>query len=511
MIRDTAFEDFRRAASAGESLPVVREFTADTLTPVVAFAAIQRPPFGFLFESLVGGEQWARYTFLGTEPSAVWRYRDGAAECWTADAGWRAAGPAPDPVTHIAGQVRQRQVRRLHGLPRFLGGAVGCLAYDAVRAFERLPGGPADDLGTPDAVFMIAETVLIFDNAFGRAMAVTTTPLPEGDAASVRRAYDAAVERLERLQERLTSPPVLEPLALAAPPRPAASSPYPPERFLRDIRVLKTHIAAGDIFQAVLSRRLDVPCAAQPLQVYRALRTLNPAPYLYHLALDDSTIVGSSPEVLVRLEEGIVTVRPIAGTRPRGETVDDDRALAEALRRDPKELAEHAMLVDLGRNDVGRVAAFGSVRVTADRQLERYSHVQHLVSEVRGDLRPGLDAEHVLRACFPAGTVTGAPKLRAMELLDGLEPTRRGAYAGAVGYLGWGATAMDTALAIRTAVLRDGTAHVQAGAGIVADSDPDREFAETEHKVSGVLAALALAGSRPSQAGGIFPARETQP
>ncbi|MDH4043167.1 MAG: chorismate-binding protein, partial [Gemmatimonadota bacterium] len=401
--------------------------------------------------------------------------------------------------------------RRVHGLPRFLGGAVGCLAYDAVRAFERLPGGPTDDLRMPDAVFMMAETVLIFDNAFGRAMAVTTTPPPERDPAAVRRAYDVAVDRLEHLRARLTHPPALAPLALATPPRPATTSPYPPERFLQGVRDLKAHIAAGDIFQAVLARRLDVPCAAPPLQVYRALRTLNPAPYLYHLTLDDTTIVGSSPEVLVRLDDGIVTVRPIAGTRPRGETADDDRALAEALRADPKELAEHAMLVDLGRNDVGRVAAFGSVRVTADRHLERYSHVQHLVSEVRGDLGPGRDAEHVLRACFPAGTVTGAPKLRAMELLDGLEPTRRGAYAGAVGYLGWGATAMDTAIAIRTAVLRHGTAHVQAGAGIVADSDPEREFAETEHKASGVLAALALAGSRPPPAGGIFPARETQP
>lgn len=511
MIRDTTFEDFRAAARDGMAMPVVREFTADTLTPVAAFAAVHRPPFGFLLESLVGGERWARYTFLGTEPSCAWRYRAGSADRWTAADGWRPAGAAPDPIAHVAAQVRGRLVRRVPGLPRFVGGAVGYLACDTVRAFERLGPGPADDVGLPDALFLIADTVLIVDNAFGRALAVTTIPPPAGGPDAVRRAYDAALTRVEGLMARVAQPPVLAPLLPGTAPLPEATSPYPPDRFLEGVTRLKTHIAAGDIFQAVLSRRLDLACAAPPLQVYRALRTLNPAPYLYHLALDDLAIVGSSPEVLVRLEERGVTVRPIAGTRPRGRTEDEDVDLAAALRGDPKELAEHAMLVDLGRNDVGRVAAYGSVRVTADRSLERYSHVQHLVSEVRGDLRPGLDAEHVLRACFPAGTVSGAPKLRALELLDTLEPTRRGPYAGAVGYLGWGAGTMDTAITIRTAVLHRGLAHVQAGAGIVADSDPERELAETEHKASGVLAALALAGSRPLPAGGIFPARENQP
>jgi anthranilate synthase component 1 len=360
-------------------------------------------------------------------------------------------------------------------------------------------------------MFLLADTVLIFDNAFGRAMAVTTVPVPAGGEAAVRAAYDAAAARVETLLLRLAHPPALAPLALASPAAPVATSPYPEEDFLAGVRTLKAHIAAGDIFQGVLSRRLDIPTSVPPLQVYRALRTLNPAPYLYHLALDDLAIVGSSPEVLVRLEDGVVTVRPIAGTRPRGATPDEDAALGAALRADPKELAEHAMLVDLGRNDVGRVARFGSVQVTTDRELERYSHVQHLVSEVRGTVRDGLDAEHVLRACFPAGTVTGAPKVRAMELLDGLEPTRRGPYAGAVGYIGWGAATLDTAIAIRTAVLRRGMAHVQVGAGIVADSDPERELAETAHKASAVLAALALAGSRPLGAGDIFPPLETHP
>jgi anthranilate synthase component 1 len=510
-VRDTTFEDFRRAAREGISLPVVREFTADTLTPVAAFAAIHRPPFGFLLESLVGGERWARYTFVGTEPAAAWRYRAGRADHWTRAGGWRAEELAPDPLAHIAARVRARRVADVPGLPRFLGGAVGYLGYDVVRAFERLGDGPPDDLGLPDAVFLLAETVLIVDNAFGRALVVTTVDAPAGGDAAVRSAYDAALERIADLLERLSTPPALAPLPLVAGPEPAAVSPCSDDRYRDGVRRLLEHIGAGDIFQAVLARRLDLPCAAPPLQVYRALRTLNPAPYLYHLALDDLAVVGSSPEVLVRLEEGAVTVRPIAGTRPRGRTPEEDADLAAALRADPKELAEHAMLVDLGRNDVGRVARFGSVRLTADRVLERYSHVQHLVSEIRGLVRPGLDAEHVLRACFPAGTVTGAPKIRAMTLLDELEPTRRGPYAGAVGYLGWGGSTMDTAIAIRTAILRAGLAHVQVGAGIVADSDPERELAETAHKASGVVAAIALAQSRAPRAADIFPPREEQP
>jgi anthranilate synthase component 1 len=317
------------------------------------------------------------------------------------------------------------------------------------------------------------------------------------------------VTRLDALLDRLNHPAPLPPLPLLPQPPslPSLTSPYPPEEFLRGVEAIQEHIRAGDVFQAVLSRRQDVPCAAPPFQVYRALRALNPAPYLYHLELDGLAIVGSSPEVLVRVEDGEVTVRPIAGTRPRGLTEEDDQRLAEALRSDAKELAEHAMLVDLGRNDVGRVAAFGTVRVTAHHVLERYSHVQHLVSEVRGRLRPGLDALDALRAAFPAGTVTGAPKVRAMQVLDGLEPARRGPYAGAVGYVGWGAATLDTAITIRTAVLSGGRAHVQAGAGIVADSDPARELAETEAKARAVLAALALAGSRPAQPDGILARR----
>ncbi len=508
MIRDTSFATFRAAARSGSRTPVVREFAADTLTPVTAFAALARPPFGFLLESLVGGERWARYTFLGTEPSTAFRYRGTRVDQWGPETGWQPAGEAADPIAHIAAWLRARPSVAVPELPRFTGGAVGYLGYDVARRLERLPHAPPDDLGLPDALFVIADTVLIFDNAFGRAIVVATThPSAAADDRALRRAYDTALAGIARLLDRLTHPPVLPPFALGPAPDITVSAPYPDERFVQDVAVIQEHIRAGDVFQAVLSQRLDVADAPEPLQVYRALRTLNPAPYLYHLMLDDLTIVGSSPEVLVRVEDGAVTVRPIAGTRPRGTTPGDDARLGEHLRRDPKELAEHAMLVDLGRNDVGRVARFGSVRVTADRVLERYSHVQHLVSEIRGTLRAGCDAEHALRACFPAGTVSGAPKVRAMEILDTLEPTRRGPYGGAVGYLGWGATTLDTAITIRTALLAGGRAHVQAGAGIVADSDPARELAETQSKAHAVLAALALARSHPLPSGDIFPPR----
>jgi anthranilate synthase component 1 len=380
------------------------------------------------------------------------------------------------------------------GLPRFTGGAVGYLGYDFVRTMESLPDGPADDLGLPDAVFMVADTLVIIDNTFGRALLLATTNVPANPTdAELRRHYEFALERIDVLLGRLTQPPKLAPLSLDPTASLQTDSPYSREDFERDVTRIQEYIAAGDVFQAVLSRRQDVTVTADPLTVYRALRALNPAPYLYFLQLDDIAIAGSSPEVLVRIEDGEITVRPIAGTRPRGSAQQEDARLSMELLADEKELAEHAMLVDLGRNDVGRVAEYGSVHVTEDRVIERYSQVQHIVSEVRGRLRPEFDAVAALKACFPAGTVTGAPKVRAMEILDSLEPTRRGPYAGAVCYLGWGGINLDTAIAIRTAILTGSKAHVQAGAGIVADSVPAREFEETENKAGAVLRALALA------------------
>jgi anthranilate synthase component I len=342
---------------------------------------------------------------------------------------------------------------------------------------------------------MIADSLVILDNLFGRAIVVVNVEVPAGAApALLGRLYDAAELRLDELVARLGDTHHLAPLGIrdGVAPVPTVSR-YPREAFERDVARILEYIQAGDTFQTVLSRRQDAPGTADPLRLYRYLRALNPAPYLFYLALDDFALVGSSPEVLVRVENGEVTVRPIAGTRPRGSTPAEDEALARTLLTDEKERAEHMMLVDLGRNDVGRVAQYGTVRVTDLLTIERYSHVQHLVSEVRGRLREGYDALDVFKACFPAGTVTGAPKVRAMEIIDELEPERRGPYAGAVGYVGWGAVNLDTAIAIRAAaVLRDRVA-VQAGAGIVADSDPAREFAETEAKAQAVLRALALA------------------
>src|SRR5256885_2998402 len=485
---------FLECAKHGGIVPVTREVVTDADTPVAAFAKIARPPFAFLLESLVGGERWARYTFLGTEPREAWRYRGPRVERWTPAAGWEHAGDTTDPITHLAERMRALPTIAVPGLPRFMGGAVGYLGYDLVRTIERLPQSPPDTLDVPDAVVMIADSLVILDNVFGRAIVVANVEVPaQASAAQRLRLYDAAQERLDALITRLGTTHQLAPLSLdgGAALQPQARDSK--SEFERDVERIRAYIAAGDVFQAVLSRRQIVAGAVDPLRLYRYLRALNPAPYLFYLALDDVTFVGSSPEVLVRVEGNEVTVRPIAGTRPRGATPVEDEALAASLRGDAKELAEHRMLVDLGRNDVGRVAQYGTVRVTESLQVERYSHVQHLVSEVRGQLQDGYDALDVFRACFPAGTVSGAPKVRAMEIIDELEPERRGPYAGAVGYVGWGATTMDTCIAIRSALVLNDRVVVQAGAGIVADSEPAREFAETEAKAQAVLRALALA------------------
>jgi len=486
---------FLERAKHGGIVPVIREVVTDADTPVAAFAKIARPPFAFLLESLVGGERWARYTFLGTEPREAWRYRGQQIERWTPAAGWSQAGQTPDPIAHLADRMRALPSLAVPGLPRFMGGAVGYLGYDLVRSIERLPASPPDTLGVPDAVVMIADSLVILDNVFGRAIVVANVEVPPTASPAQRlRLYDGAQERLDTLIARLGATHQLRPLGLEdSGHKLRPESQYPRAAFERDVEKIRDYIAAGDVFQAVLSRRQVVPGAVDPLRLYRYLRALNPAPYLFHLALDDVTFVGSSPEVLVRVEGDEVTVRPIAGTRPRGATPAEDEALAVSLREDAKELAEHRMLVDLGRNDVGRVAQYGTVRVTESLQVERYSHVQHLVSEVRGQLKDGYDALDVFRACFPAGTVSGAPKVRAMEIIDELEPERRGPYAGAVGYVGWGATTLDTCIAIRSALVLKDRVVVQAGAGIVADSEPAREFAETEAKAQAVLRALALA------------------
>jgi anthranilate synthase component 1 len=486
------FDEFLAHAREATLVPVALEFLFDTETAVSAYHKLARPPFGFLLESVVGGERWARYTFLGTEPRAAWKLTGRTVHHWTPAAGWEDRGPSDDPLGEFDRLLRAHVPARVPGLPRFWGGAVGFFGYDTVRLIERLPDAPADDLGLPDALFMLTGTVVAVDNLFGRAHAIAAVETAGADDAELRRRYDAASAEVAALVRRLHDATGPEPLALA---RQAAADPDFASTVTRagfEASVLRAqeYIRAGDAFQIVVSQRLTVPLRVPPFDLYRALRTLNPSPYLFFLELDGFELVGSSPETMVRLEDGRVTVRPIAGTRRRGRDAAEDAALAADLLADRKERAEHLMLLDLGRNDVGRVARYGTVAVPERMEVERYSHVLHMVSTVEGELRPGLSAVDVFRASFPAGTVSGAPKVRAMEIIDELETTRRGPYAGAAGYFAYGGDAMDTAIAIRTVVAEGGNAHVQAGAGVVADSDPAAEYEETLNKARALLRAV---------------------
>ncbi len=493
------FDRFRDLAADGGLVPVRREFLFDTDTAVTAYHKLARPPFGFLLESVVGGEKWARYTFLGTAPRSAWRLdAGGLVRRWTPDGGWGEAEQMADPLDHLETLLRRRRPVQVPGLPRFIGGAVGYLSYDVVRYIERLPHPPPDDRELPEALLVFTDVVLAIDNLSGRALAIALVDTDGApDADELRRRYRESIVKLDDVVHRLQSGDPPPPLELA--PRAGEAefeSSYTPEAFREDVDRIREYIHAGDAFQVVLSQRLSMPLRARPFDLYRALRSTDPSPYLYFLELDGLAIVGSSPEVLVRVEEGRVTLRPIAGTRPRGGTAEEDRRLAEELLNDRKELAEHLMLVDLGRNDVGRVARFGTVEVPEYMEIELYSSVLHLVSQVEGTLRDGLTAMDVFRACFPAGTVSGAPKIRAMEIIDSLEPVRRGPYAGAVGYFAYGGEGMDTAIAIRTLLARDDVAEVQAGAGIVADSVPAGEFEETLAKARALLEVVRMVGSR---------------
>jgi anthranilate synthase component I len=488
------YTTFLKLARQGTLIPVARSFLFDADTAVTAYHKLRQPPFGFLLESLIGGETWARYTFVGTAPRSAWRLEAGGrVSDWTPAAGWTEARTVADPLAELDALLQSAQPVAVPGLPRFFGGAVGYLGYDVIRYIERLPAAPPDALALPEALLVFTDTVLAIDNVYGRAHAVTTAEVAGiADEAGLRQCYDDAVARVDAVVRALAERPGPGPVELAADTADVAfESSYTRAAFEADVARIRGYIDAGDAFQVVLSQRLSLPLAREPLALYRALRALNPSPYLFFLELDGVALVGSSPEVLVRVEDGTVTVRPIAGTRPRGASPEEDARLAAELEADPKERAEHLMLVDLGRNDVGRVARFGSVRVPAFMSVETYSHVLHLVSQVEGELRAGLSAVDVFRACFPAGTVSGAPKIRAMEIIDELEPVRRGVYAGAVGYFAYGGRTMDTAIAIRTLVAADGTAHVQAGAGIVADSDPAAEYEETLAKARALLRVLA--------------------
>ena len=495
----TAFRELaQRATAAGAAalVPVWRDYLLDTDTPVAVFAKLREPPFAFLLESApAGGETWARYTFLGTAPRSAWRLRDGAVEDWTPDHGWHNPRRPGDPLDDLDKLLRRYPPAKVPELGEFWSGAVGFFGYDVVRYIERLPHPPARARALtdiPDALFVFTSALVIIDNLRGQARIVVGVQVDQGVTdAALRIAYEEAESEIATTIARIRGPSALQPLDFPPMAEPTVGrSNYEREKFLNDVDRIKEYIVAGDAFQVLLARRIDVPYDFSSDSLYRALRAINPSPYMYHLVLDGLEIVGSSPELLVRVERKRVTVRPIAGTRPRGKTAEEDDALMEELRADEKERAEHVMLVDLGRNDVGRIAKYGSVEVTELMIVERYSHVFHLVSQVEGELRDGLTAMDALRATFPAGTMTGAPKVRAMEIIDELEPERRAAYAGAIGYIAAGAQRMDLAITIRTCVIANGIASVQAGAGIVHDSVPEREWEETENKARALLMAI---------------------
>ena len=500
-----SFQRFQALAAGGGLVPVWRDCLLDADTPVSAFAKLRRGPFAFLLESApAGSETWSRYTFLGTEPRGAWRLREGVVEDWSPELGWHGARRPSDPLSDLRALIQRHTPVEVAELGAFWSGAVGYFGYDVVRLLERLPHPPPRHVGGPDALFVFTRAVVIIDNLRAQARVVVAVPVEAGaDAAALRRDYDAAECEIENAIARLRTPGSVPPLDLDPTAAPAqGTSVYPRERFLRDVERIREYILAGDCFQTLLARRIEVPLTFDPSALYRALRALNPSPYMYHLVLDGLELVGSSPELLVRVANGRVTVRPIAGTRRRGLSREEDDALAVELLADEKERAEHVMLVDLGRNNVGRVAEFGSVQVTDLMTVERYSHVLHIVSQVEGRLPDGASALDVFRATFPAGTMTGAPKVRAMEIIDELEPERRGPYAGAVGYIASGDRRMDLAITIRTCVIADGVASVQAGAGIVADSVPEHEWEETENKARAILTAIGQLRTPHAGAGG---------
>lgn len=470
---------------------LTRELPGDLDTPVGAYLKLANRPYSFLLESVQGGERWSRYSFIGLPCRELLTVRDREVRLLR-DGAVIEQTTAADPIAWLRAYAARTRVRPEPGLPRFSGGLVGYFGYDCVRYFEpKLASDKADPLGVPDILLMRAEELAIFDTL--RATLTLVVHARIDDAADQARAR-ARLDAIEaELAESLPHPRA----ATGAAAAPQFSSGFSQAGYYAAVERIKQYIAAGDVMQVVPSQRLSAPFHAEPVALYRAIRRLNPSPYLYCMHLGDHHVVGSSPEVLVRVEDGEMTVRPIAGTRKRGATPEEDEALAQELLADPKEIAEHLMLIDLGRNDVGRVAQTGQVRLTERMVIERYSHVMHIVSNVTGKLKPGLDALHALAAAFPAGTLSGAPKVRAMQIINEVEPVKRGIYGGAVGYLGWDGN-MDTAIGIRTAVIKDGVLHVQAGGGVVADSVPELEWEETMNKARAMMKAAALAAGARS-------------
>ena len=483
-------EDFREKARHGNLIPVYKTILADMETPVSAFYKIDGDDYAFLLESVEGGENLARYSFLGTNPSMLFQSKNDQVKIDDFGTGRTDSFKSKDPLVALEKLMSRYEPVEVEGVPHFHGGAVGYLSYDVARFVEELPDTTTDDLQLPDCFFMIADTLLVFDHVNHQIKVVANAYIDD----DVDAAYQRALDRIDAVIAKLNRPLLVNPTqkrSTDAPPTQVTSN-FTKGAYEEIVLRAKEYIAAGDIIQVVPSQRFRVPISVDAFEVYRALRTVNPSPYMYYLKLGALRLVGASPEMMVRVEDGLAEMRPIAGTKPRGKTPAEDAALSEELLADPKERAEHVMLVDLGRNDLGRVCEYHTVRVSEMMVIERYSHVMHIVSHVEGELREGQTAFDVIRACLPAGTLSGAPKIRAMEIIDELEPTRRGTYGGAVGYFSFSGST-DTAITIRTLVIKDSVAYVQAGGGIVADSVPETEYEETLNKAQAVLKAIKLA------------------
>ncbi|MBI5561039.1 MAG: anthranilate synthase component I [Deltaproteobacteria bacterium] len=478
-------EEFKEMARSCNVIPVTRDILADTETPVSAFMKIDTGGEAFLLESVEGGEKWGRYSFLGASSRAVIRGKGLTVEVIE---GERRRVEQGNPVSILRDYMSGFRPASLPALPRFSGGAIGYMGYDIVRHIERLPDIAKKDIDLYDFFFILTDTFLVFDNVAHVIKVVCNAYLDSG--RDPEEVYKDAARRIDSTCGLLREGKLKEKSA----PRHKASvlTNFPKKDFLDGVRRVKGYISSGDIIQAVISQRFETELNCSPLDVYRALRVTNPSPYMFFLRLGDTTLAGSSPEILARVDGKNINLRPIAGTRPRGEDERSDKFLEEELLNDPKERAEHIMLVDLGRNDVGRVATAGTVEVDELMAVERYSHVMHIVSNVHGKMREGVDSFDVLSSCFPAGTLTGAPKIRAMEIIEEMEPCKRGVYGGCVGYFGFSGN-MDMCITIRTILMKDGRVYVQAGAGIVADSDPEREYEETVNKAKGMLKAVDMA------------------
>ncbi len=476
-----SLDEIKAQVGKGSLIPIYRSINADLETPVSAYLKVAKPPYSFLLESVTGGESIGRYSFIGTEPYRV--LKTGAGEEFG----------EVDPLTLVEEEMESHKLIHVPGLPRFHGGGVGYLAYDTIHYFEpRVPTMPEDPQGLPESVFMFSDTLLIFDHVRHDIKIVSHIRL-NGDLDTE---YSKAISKIDELAERLAKPLELPKELTQQPERDVTSSEvqsnFTQERYHQAVEKCVEYIYAGDVIQVVNSQRYSRKTAVHPFQIYRALRSVNPSPYMYYLNLDNFQIVGAAIETVAQVQDGIVATHPIAGTRPRGQTPEEEQALAEELRNSEKQQAEHIMLVDLGRNDIGKVSVPGTVSVTRLMEIERFSHVMHLVSHVEGELKPDLTVYDALRSCFPAGTVSGAPKIRAMEIIAEVEGEKRGPYGGAVGYFSFSGN-MDTALVLRTGIYKDGVMYIQAGGGVVADSIAEDEYMETKHKSGALLRAIDLA------------------